>query len=246
MTSRLEGTSKLEGRVALVTGASRGIGAAVAKRFAAEGAHVILAARTVGGLEEVDDAIRTHASEYGSGGQATLAPLDLREPEQIAKLGQAVADRWGRLDILVGNAAILGDLTPVAHAGPAMWERVFQVNVTANLHLIQAFDGGLRASGSGRALFVTSGITQMDAAYWSPYAASKSALEAMVRSYAAETAKTSLRVNLVDPGVVRTAMRAQAFPGENAALLSAPEAITDLFVALAGPGCSHHGQRLHA
>lgn len=239
-------TSKLSARIALVTGASRGIGAAVAKRFASEGAHVILAARTVGGLEEVDDAIRADASKNKTGGEATLAPLDLREPEQIAALAQAVSQRWGRLDILVGNAAILGELTPIAHAAPAMWERVFAVNVTANLHLLQAFDGGLKRSSAGRAIFVTSGVTQYDPAYWGPYSASKTALESMVRTYAAENAKTNLRVNLIDPGRVRTAMRAQAMPGEDPVSLPAPEAVTDAFIELASSEYRQTGQRMRA
>ena len=238
-------SGKLSGRIALVTGASRGIGAAIAKRFAAEGAHVILVARTIGGLEEVDDAIRAHALQHNSGGEATLVPLDLREPEQITKLAQVVAERWGKLDILVGNAGVLGELTPIAHVSPAMWERVFAVNVTANLHLLQAFDGGLRSSPTGRAIFVTSGVTQHDAAYWGPYAASKAALETLVKTYAAENLKTNLRVNLIDPGRVRTAMRAQAMPGENPETLPSAETITDLFVTLASPACEKTGQRLH-
>lgn len=231
---------KLEGRVALITGASRGIGAAVARRFAAEGAHVVLAARTVGGLEAVDDAIRRE------GGTATLVPIDLREEELIAGLAQAVAERFGLLDILVGNGAILGDLTPVAHMESAMWERVMQVNVTANMHLIRYFDPLLKKSNAPRAMFVSSGVVGRNQAFWGAYTASKAALEALIFTYASEVANSALRVNIIDPGRVRTGMRAAAFPGEDPNTLRAPEEITNLFVELAGTACTHHGGRFYA
>lgn len=227
---------RLDGRIALITGASRGIGAAVARRFAAEGARLVLVARTVGGLEEVDDAVRA------AGGSATLAPLDLADFEAIDKLGGAIAERHGRLDVLVGNAAILGGLRPVGHFPPDEWERVFAVNVTANWRLIRSFDPLLRASDAGRAIFVTSGVARGVFPYWGAYAASKAALEAMVRTYAAELAQTSVRVNLLDPGVVRTAMRAEAMPGEDPMSLPHPDDITDRFVDLASPRCRRTGK----
>jgi NAD(P)-dependent dehydrogenase (short-subunit alcohol dehydrogenase family) len=231
---------RLAGRIALVTGASRGIGAAVAKRYAAEGAHVILAARTVGGLEEVDDAIRAR------GGAATLVPLDLREPVKIDELGARLFERYGRLDILVGNAGALGVLTPLGHLDPAVWDEVLAVNVTANWRLLRSMDPLLRRSGTGRAIFVTSGVTRGVFPYWGAYAASKAALEALVRTYAAEVGEFGVRANIVDPGVVRTAMRAQAFPGEDPMTLPPPEAITEVFVTLAEPSCRRNGQLVQA
>ena len=228
--------ARLEGRIALITGASRGIGAAVAKRFAAEGAHVVLVARTVGGLEEVDDAIQA------AGGSALLVPLDLREFEQIDRLGAALYERYQRLDILVGNAAQLGVLSPLGHIDPPVWEAVMAVNVTANWRLIRSMDPLLRAADAGRAVFVTSGVANGVFPYWGAYAASKAALEMMVRTYAGETAKTRLRVNLLDPGIVRTAMRAQAFPGEDPMTLAHPDEIAGHFVPLASPDCTEHGK----
>ena len=230
----------LEGRIALITGASRGIGAALARRFAAEGAHVILCARTVGGLEAVDDAIQA------AGGKATLVPIDLREGDKIDQLGAQLFERYGKLDIVVGNAAVLGDLTPLAHAGVKMWERVLAVNVTANWRLIRSFDPLLRASGSGRALFVTSGAAKHHTPFWGPYAVSKAALESLVLTYAAEMADTSVRVNLIDPGVVRTRLRAGAMPGEDPESLVMPEAITDIFVELASAKNTRHAERISA
>ena len=234
----MAGGRRLAGRIALVTGASRGIGAAVARRFGAEGAHVIAVARTVGGLEELDDAIAA------AGGGATLVPLDLCDFDAIDRLGAAVADRHGRLDILVGNAAILGGLRPMGHYEPDVWERVFDLNVTANWRLIRSFDALLRASDAGRAIFVTSGVTRGAFAYWGAYAASKAALESMVETYAAELTKTNVRVNLVDPGTVRTAMRAEAMPGEDPATLPDPDAITERFVELAAHDCRLNGKRI--
>jgi NAD(P)-dependent dehydrogenase (short-subunit alcohol dehydrogenase family) len=236
----IESSKSLKDRIALITGASRGIGAAVARRFSAEGAHVILAARTVGGLEAVDDAISA------AGGKATLVPLDLMEADKIDQLGAQIAERFGRLDILVGNAGVLGDLTPLAHADARMWERVIATNITANWRLIRSFDPLLRASGSGRAIFVTSAAARRSTAYWGPYAVSKAALETLVKTYAAETDTTSLKVNLVDPGVVRTKMRATAMPGEDPATVTAPEAVTDIFVRLAQADCKEHGTTLKA
>ncbi len=231
-----KGRGRLEGRVALVTGASRGIGAAVARRFAAEGAHVVLLARTTGGLEEVDDAIRA------DGGGATLVPLDLQDLDAIDRLGGALAERHGRLDVLVGNAAILGSLRPMGHFPPEEWARVFAINVTANWRLIRSFDALLRASDSGRAIFVTSGAARGDFAYWGAYAASKAALDSMVRTYAAEVRKTNVRVNALDPGAARTNMRAQAMPGEDPMTLPHPDDIAGAFVDLAEPKCTRNGE----
>ncbi|MEE8499619.1 MAG: SDR family NAD(P)-dependent oxidoreductase [Kiloniellales bacterium] len=234
-------SGRLEGRVALVTGASRGIGMAVARRFAAEGARLVLVARTVGGLEELDDAIRQ------DGGQgATLVPLDLREFDAIDRLGASLYERHGRLDVLVGNAGVLGTLSPLGHIGPNDWAEVMDINLTANWRLIRSLDPLLRQSDAGRAIFVTSGAAAAPHAYWGAYAVSKAALEMLVTTYAAEIAKTPVRANLLDPGAVRTAMRASAFPGEDPETLPAPEAITDTFVALAEPGCTRNGEVVRA
>ena len=233
--------SRLSGRIALVTGASRGIGAAVAKRYAAEGAHLVLVARTVGGLEEVDDAIRS------AGGQAaTLVPLDLREFDALDRLGASLHERFGRLDVLVGNAALLGGLSPLGHIAPETWAEVMDVNVTANWRLIRSLDPLLRQSNAGRAIFVTSGVTAGAHAYWGAYAVTKAALEMLVKVYGAEIAKTNVRANLVSPGVVRTGMRASAFPGEDPMSLPAPEEITDVFVDLAEPECTRNGEVVSA
>lgn len=229
---------RLENKIALITGASRGIGAAVAKRFAQEGAHVILTARTVGGLEEVDDAIQKL-----TGKPATLVPLDLRQSDSIDTLGAQIYERFGKLDILVGNAATLGALSPVAHASPSEFEDVFNINVTANYRLLRSCDPLLRLSKAGRVVMVTSGAALFPVAYWGPYAASKAALEHLALTYAAEIAMTGIRVNLLDPGAVRTAMRAKAFPGENPESLPAPEQITEWFVRLSAADAPH-GKRV--
>ena len=230
---------KLQGRIALVTGASRGIGAAVAKRYAAEGAHVIAVARTQGALERLYDSIQS------AGGQSTMVPLDLKNGEAVDQLGGIIAERWGKLDILVGNAGVLGTLSPLSHIKPKNWQEVMDVNLTANWRLIRSMDALLRASDAGRALFVTSGVTERAKAYWGSYAISKAALEMLANIYAAEVEKTNMRVNLVDPGVVRTTMRKEAYPGEDANQHPLPEAICDLFVELAMPGTTKNGQRLH-
>jgi NAD(P)-dependent dehydrogenase (short-subunit alcohol dehydrogenase family) len=229
---------RLAGRIALVTGASRGIGAAVAKRLAAEGAHLVLVARTVGGLEEVDDAIEA------AGGTATLVPLDLREFEQIDRLGAALYERYKKLDILVGNAGQLGVLSPMGHIDPPVWDEVMAVNLTANWRLIRSMDPLLRASDAGRAIFVTSGAGSCVFPYWGAYAASKAALEMMVRTYAGEMTKTAVRINLIDPGAVRTRLRAQAFPGEDPAALPHPDEIAQRFLELALPECRRQGDVL--
>lgn len=229
--------SRLSGRIALVTGASRGIGAAVAKRFAAEGAHVILTARTVGGLEEVDDAILK-----ATGRNATLVPLDLRDYDKIDQLGFSIYERFGKLDILVSNAGALEALGPIAQYDPKLWSRVMDLNVTANYRLIRSLDRLLRTSESGRAIFVTSAAAKAPYPYWSPYGASKAALEMIVKTYAMEIAASPLRVNLIDPGVVATKLRTQAFPGEDSKTITQPDEITDRFVDLAEADCTLHGE----
>jgi NAD(P)-dependent dehydrogenase (short-subunit alcohol dehydrogenase family) len=237
-----EVSGKLNGRVALITGASRGIGAALAKRYAAEGAQVVLTARTQAGLEEVDDAIRT-ASDGTV--QATLVPIDLKNGDDIDRLAAAIAERFGRLDILVANAAILGDMSPVSHIEPADWDEVVAVNLTANWRLVRALEALLLESDAGRAIFLTSGVAG-GRAYWGSYAITKTAIEALARTWAEEMDKTSLRINTVNPGGVRTAMRAKAYPGEDPAKLSSPDNITDIFVELATTTCMRHGEILNA
>jgi NAD(P)-dependent dehydrogenase (short-subunit alcohol dehydrogenase family) len=229
-------SQRLAGRLALVTGATRGIGRAVALAYAREGAHVILAGRTVGALEEVDDEIRE------IGGSATLLTLDLKRNDKVDALGPTIYQRWQKLDILVGNAGILGPLSPLGHVAAETWDEVLQVNLTANWRLIRTLDPLLRASDAGRAVFVSSGVAAHPRAYWGPYAVSKAGLEALVRTYADEVANTRLRVNLVNPGPSRTRMRAQAFPGEDPATLRTPEDIAPAFVRLAEPSCTDNGR----
>ena len=233
-------TRRLEGRIALITGASRGIGAAVAKRFAEEGAHLVLTARTVGGLEEVDDAVQA------AGSSATLVPADLMNMDQIDQMGGAIHERFGRLDVLVGNAATLGILSPVPHVDPTVWDETLALNATVNYRLIRSFDPLLRQSDAGRAIFVTSGAAHGSHPYWGPYAAGKAALEALVRCYAGEIANTGVRANIVNPGSVRTALRAQAFPGEDPLMHAAPDEVTEIFVTLAEPEFQENGGVFHA
>ena len=231
---------RLAGRVALITGASRGIGRAVALRFAREGADLILAAKTQGALEEVDDEVRA------LGRSATLVPADLTDYALIDRMGAAVYERWGRLDVLVGNAGALGVLSPLGHIPPETWENVIAVNVTANWRLIRSFDPLLRASDAGRAIFVTSGVSG-GRAYWGAYAVSKGALETMVRTYAAEVGRTTpVRANLINPGPTRTRMRAQAYPGEDPNTLKTPDDVAGLFVDLAVPACTMNGEIVEA
>ncbi len=231
---------RLEGRVALITGASRGIGSAIAQAYAREGAHVILLARTTGALEEIDDNIQK------AGGKATLLPFDLEQTDKISAIGPTIAERFKRLDILVGNAAMLGALSPVAHSDPQMFETVMRVNFLANYHLIRTLDPLLRGSDAGRAIFVTSGAARGHHPFWSAYAASKAALEAMAITYAAEVAYSPLRVNLVNPGATRTTMRAAAFPAEDPLTLPAPETLTERFITLAEAACAETGQIISA
>jgi NAD(P)-dependent dehydrogenase (short-subunit alcohol dehydrogenase family) len=230
---------RLKGRVALVTGASRGIGAAVAKAFAAEGAHVVLLARTQGGLEETDDVIRA------AGGSATLLPCDLSQVKKIPPIREALFARFGKLDILVGNAAMMGPLSPVAASDEAVFDEVFRVNFFANVQLLRALDPLLRASDAGRAIFVTSSAG-VALPFFSAYAASKAALEKMVATYAAEVAYSGVKANIIDPGTVRTQLRREAYPGEKAESLPLPETVAERFIALAEPACPATGQLVRA
>ncbi len=227
---------RLAGRVALITGASRGLGAAAALAYAREGAHCVLVARTVGGLEEVDDRIKA------VGGTATLVPLDVTDGPGIDRLGQALFDRFGRLDVLLGNAAILGTLSPMGHFEPKIFEQVMAVNVTANWRLIRSMDPLLRRSDAGRAIFVTSGASRRIIPYWGAYATSKAALDMMVGIYAAEVAHTPVKVNLFNPGPMRTFMRREAFPGEDEAQQIPPEAHGESLIQLATPNCMLNGE----
>ncbi len=213
-------------KLILITGASRGIGYEVAKAFAKEGAHIIAVARTTGALEALDDEINT------LGGSATLVPLDLTDTDKIDALGASIYERWGKLDVLIANAGMLGSLMPSHQIPPDSFEKVWRINVAANQRLIRSLDPLLQQSDAPSALFVTSGITQMDAPYWGSYASSKAALEALVQCYAAEQEAAALSVHLVDPGVVATSMRAQAFPGEDPDTLTRAADIAPAFVEL--------------
>jgi NAD(P)-dependent dehydrogenase (short-subunit alcohol dehydrogenase family) len=226
----------LAGRIALVTGASRGIGYATALALAKAGAHVVAVARTVGGLEELDDAIR------GLDGTATLVPLDLKDYAGIDRLALALHERFKRLDVLVGNAGILGPLSPLGHVEAAAWDEVMAVNVTANWRLIRAMDPLLRRSDAGRVVFLTSGVAALALAYWGPHAASKAALEVLARTYAAETATTPVRVNVFAPGPIRTRMRAQAMPGEDPMTLETPDKVAEKIVELCLPSLQESGK----
>jgi NAD(P)-dependent dehydrogenase (short-subunit alcohol dehydrogenase family) len=221
--------SSLKGRIALVTGASRGIGRAAAIALARAGAHVIAVARTVGGLEETDDEIQK------SGGTATLVPMDLRDFAAIDRLGASIHQRWGRLDALLGNAGVLGQLTPLTHMEPKTFQEVLDVNLTANWRLIRSLDPLLRLSDAGRVLFVTSGAARKHIAYWGAYALSKSALEIMALTYAVECETTKIKVNLINPGPMRTLMRRKAMPGEDPETLVKPEEIAFRIVEMLSP-----------
>jgi NAD(P)-dependent dehydrogenase (short-subunit alcohol dehydrogenase family) len=226
----------LSGKIALLTGASRGIGYATGIALAKAGAHVVAVARTVGGLEELDDAIKA------AGGSATLVPLDLTDTDGIARLALALNERYQRLDVLVGNAGVLGPLSPLGHVEQKAWDEVIAVNVTANFHLIRTMDPLLRASDAGRAVFVTSGAAINNRAYWGPYSIAKAALNALARTYAAETATTNVRVNLLNPGPTRTRMRAQAMPGEDPMTLKTADPVADEIVAMCLPDFQETGK----
>lgn len=228
-------TQPLADRIALVTGASRGIGREAAKALAAAGAHVIAVARTVGALEALDDEIKAN------GGTATLVPLDLRDFPALDRLGASIFERWGRLDAFLGNAGVLGTLTPLAHLDPKVFQEAMDVNVTANWRMIRSFDPLLRRSDAGRAVFVTSGAARKHTPFWGAYAVSKAALESLARTYAAECETTAIRVNLFNPGPLRTAMRAKAMPGEDPATLKPPSAAAPALVELLSPACTKNG-----
>lgn len=229
-------TQNLKDRLALITGASRGLGRAAALALAAAGAHVILVARTVGSLEDVDDEIQK------AGGKATLVPMDLTDFEAIDRLGATIFERWGKLDVLIGNAGILGPLTPIAHVSPDEFDKVMAVNVTANYRLIRSLDPLLQRSDAGRAVFVTSGAAHKCKPFWGPYSITKAALEAMVKTWAHESEKTELRVNLLSPGPFATQMRAKAMPGEDPDTLPKPAELGPLFVDLASTACARNGE----
>ena len=226
----------LTGRIALVTGASRGIGYFIARGLAAAGAHVIAVARTVGGLEELDDEIKAQGS-----GSATLVPLDVTDMAGIDRLGGSIHERWGKLDILFANAAILGVIAPIGHVEAKVFEKVMNINVTSTWRLIRSVDPLLRASDAGRAVLMSSGSPHSARAFWAPYAASKAAVEALGRSWADETKNMPLRVNIVNPGVARTAMRAQAMPGEDPMTLPHPSEVAEKVLFLASPELKETG-----
>src|SRR5580698_8658859 len=224
------------GRIVLVTGASRGLGRAAAIALGGAGAHVICVARTVGGLEETDDAIQK------AGGTATLVPLNLKDFAAIDRLGASIFERWQKLDAFFGNAGTLGVLTPLAHLDPKIFQELVDINITANWRLIRSLDPLLRLSDAGRALFVTSGAAQKHTPYWGGYAMSKAALESLALTYAAECEGTKVRVNLLNPGPIRTAMRAKAMPGEERSSLKRPEELAPLIVELLSPSNDKNGE----
>lgn len=231
---------RLEDKVILVTGASRGIGRAVALEAAKHGAELIITGRTTGALEEVDDEVK----QLGS--NAVIVELDQTDLPAIPRLAAAIGSRWGRLDGFVANAGQLGQLSPMAHTDPEIFDRTMLVNLTSIFHMIQAFDGLLRASDAGRAVLMTSGASVGARPYWSGYAVSKAGLDSMGRAWAAESEQTNMKINLLDPGGTRTAMRAAAFPGEDPMTLPSAEDIASVFVDLLADDCPYHGERLIA
>jgi NAD(P)-dependent dehydrogenase (short-subunit alcohol dehydrogenase family) len=227
----------LKDSIALVTGASRGIGRAVALALARQGAHVLLLSRDLGALGRVDDAIRK------IGSTASLIEFDLADGKKIDALGPSLYERFGKLDVFVGNAAILGGLRPLVHVPSEIWDRVLAVNLTANWRLIRTFDPLLRRSDAGRVIFVTSSyVAHTGRAYWAPYSVSKAALETLAKTYANETADSPIKVNLVDPGATATRMRAEAYPGEDQKILQTPEQVAETVVRLALPEMGATGQ----
>lgn len=230
----------LEGRLALVTGASRGIGNAVALALAEAGADIIAVARarSQGALEELDDQVKA------IGRKCTIVPMDLRDFDAIDRLGGSIYERWGKLDILVGNAAILGPISPLGHITAKDWQELMDINVTANFRLIRSLDPLLKLSDAGRAIFVTSGAAYKHKAHWGGYGATKAALESLVQTYANESRITNVKANMIDPGPIRTTMRAKAVPGEDPATLPTAGQIAPLFVELADPKCDKNGERI--
>ena len=227
----------LTGRIALVTGASRGIGYFTAIELAKAGAHVIACARTVGGLEELDDAIQA------AGGQpATLVPFDLDDMDAIDRLGASIFERWGKLDILVANAGILGTISPLGHIDPKDFEKVFRINVTANWRLLRSMEPLLKRSDAGRVIVLSSGAAHKCRPFWGAYSASKAAVEALARTWAGETQRLPLRVVSIDPGATRTAMRAQAVPGEDPTTVPHPSEVAARLLPLCGPDLTETGK----
>jgi len=231
-------TQTLKGRIALVTGASRGIGRAAAIALGAQGAHVICVARTVGGLEETDDAIQK------AGGTATLVPLNLKDFAAIDRLGASIFERWKKLDGFIGNAGTLGVLTPLTHLEPKVFQELVELNVTANWRLIRSLDPLLKMSDAGRALFMSSGAARKHTPFWGGYAMSKAALESLAFTYAQECLGTTVRVNVLNPGPMRTFMRAKAMPGEDPSTLPRPEELASLIVELLSPANDRQGELL--
>ena len=227
----------LKNRIAVVTGASRGIGRAVAIGLAKQGAHVVAVARTQGALEELDDAIRSAGGEA-----ATLVPIDLRDADALDRLGAAIYERWGKLDIFIGNGGTLGPITPLGHVTPKEWDQVMAVNVTANWRLIRSFDPLLQKSDAGRVVLLSSGASWKRLAYWWPYSVSKSAVDALGVTYAHETQNTPIKVMLVNPGPIRTDMRAAAMPGEDPMTLETPEDLAPHILAMASSDWQVSGQ----
>ena len=229
----------LTGKIALITGASKGIGAVVAKACAKAGAHVVLVARNQSALEKIDDEIQAY------GGTATLMPLDLMKLDDLDKLGPAIAQKFGKLDIFVGNAGMLGTLTPLPQISTREFQHVMDTNLTANFRLIKTLDPLLQASEAGRVIFVTTGDSVVSGqAYWGTYAISKAALETMASVYASENVQSNININLIDPGKVRTDMRASAKPGEDPLSLPTPEDIVDQFLGLVSHQCTKNGEKI--
>jgi NAD(P)-dependent dehydrogenase (short-subunit alcohol dehydrogenase family) len=230
----------LNGQIALVTGASRGIGAATAIELARRGAHVVITARTPGGLEATDDAIRA------AGGTATLLPLDLKDEANLDQIGPSLFARFKRLDILVSNAASLGKLTPAPHILPKDWAEVVAVNLSANWHLIRSCGPLLAAAPAGRAVFITTSLVQRPVAYWGAYGATKAAMEHLVLTWADENRQGNLRINLFDPGVIRSRLRTEAMPGEDPASVPPPESVAPQIADLCMPDVTSHGSVIKA
>jgi NAD(P)-dependent dehydrogenase (short-subunit alcohol dehydrogenase family) len=228
-------TKRLEGKIALITGASRGIGFETAVHLAKEGAHIIATARTAGGLEELDDAVRA------AGSTATLVPLDARDYDGIDRLGAAIFERWKKLDIFIGNAGSLGKLTPLAHLDPKVWTEAIDVNITANYRFLRSLDPLLRSADWARVIFVTSGLAFKCTPYWGAYSVGKAGLEAIMRTYAGEMASTNVRTNCFSPGATRTRMRATAMPGEDPMTLPTPEEVSAQMVAMCLPEFTDNG-----
>lgn len=228
--------SVLKDKIAVVTGASRGIGYHAAIALAEAGAHVIAVAKTTGGLEELDDAIKA------IGGTCTLVPMDLQDFDAIDRLGAAINDKWGKLDILLANAGILGGLSPLGHIDPKTFDKVMAINVTANWRLIRSLDPLLQKSDAGRAIFLSSGSPHSCKPFWGSYAVSKAAVEALARVYASENSNSKLNVNIVNPGAVHSAMRAEAMPGEDPNSITQPSQLTGMFVMLASDTCYENGK----